>query len=146
MIRRVDDYLKDVARDNNGGLAEAEFDWGVLAIVKHADSVCRERGYYSRLRVAALREIFHMTELAGAGLTMSIHPKRQDTLFSTEVPKDERISFPIPAGVVNKLHRLSDFVRAHEADGRRLKEFVSLGLFQPTITRFYRECGWNLLE
>jgi transaldolase len=145
MIGRVDDYLKDVARDNNSGLTEDELDWAGLAIVKRAYSIYRERGYPTRLCVAALRGAYHMTELAGAALTMSIHPKYQDTLFSPEIPKQERIGNPIPAGVVDKLYRLPDFVRAYEPDGLRPKEFVSFGLFQRTIAQFY-ESGWRLLE
>lgn len=145
MIGRVDDYLWDIARDNDGGLTEEEICWAGLAIVKRAYGIYCERGYATRLLVAALRGPYHITELAGAAVTMSVHPKYQPSLFSSELPREERIDCPVPAGVLDRLHRIPEFVRAYEPDGLRPQEFASFGLFQRTIAQFH-ESGWRLLE
>jgi transaldolase len=145
MIGRVDDYLRDIARDNGCGLAEDEVVWAGLAIVKRAYGIYREREYPTRLLVAALRGPYHITELAGAAITMSIHPKYQAPLFTSHLPEEERIECPVPAGVIDRLVRLPEFARAYEPDGLRPGEFASFGLFQRTITQFH-ESGWRQLE
>lgn len=145
MIGRIDDYLKDVERDNQIGLDREALEWAGLAIVKRAYRVYRERRYPARLCIAALRGTAHMTELAGAAVTMSIHPRYQDPLFSARIAKEERIEAPVPPEIVETLCRIPDFVRAYEPEGMGTREFVSFGLFQRTITQF-SESGWKLLE
>ena len=47
-------------------------------MTKRAYTMYKERGYEAVLLVAALRGTYHLTELAGADLLMSIHPAYQD--------------------------------------------------------------------
>jgi transaldolase len=145
MIGRVDDYLRDLARDHGCGLDDDDLNWAGLAIVKRAYGIYVERKYPTRLLVAAMRGSNHITELAGAAVTMSVHPKHQEPLFTAALPKEDRIEHPIPTTVVDRLYRIRDFVRAYEPDGLRPREFASFGLFQRTITQFH-ESGWRLLE
>jgi transaldolase len=145
MIGRVDDYLRDIAHDDGCGIAEDDMSWAGLAIVKRVYGIYREREYPARLLVAALRGPHHITELAGAAVTMSVHPKYQGPLFTSQLPKEERIDRPVPAGVVDRLYRIPEFVRAYDPDGLRPRDFASFGLFQRTITQFH-ESGWRPLE
>ena len=77
MIGRLDDFLREVAHDNQAAVSEADIRLSGLAVTKRAYQIYKERGYDAVLLVAALRGPYHMTELAGADLLMSIHPRRR---------------------------------------------------------------------
>jgi transaldolase len=145
MIGRLDDYLRDVVHDNNAGIAEADIQMAGVAVTKRSYSIYKERGYTAELLVAALRGDHHMTELAGADLIMSIHPKSQGSLVAKGLPEEERIDVPVPAGVIDRLNKLPEFVRAFEPDGMKPEEFIGYGATQRTLTQFV-EIGWKLIE
>ena len=74
MIGRLDDYLREVAADNRAPVSESDIRQSGLAATKRAYRIYQERGYEAVLLVAALRGDYHLTELAGADLVMSIAP------------------------------------------------------------------------
>src|SRR5262249_14412937 len=74
MIGRLDDYLREVAHDNQIAVSESDIRQSGLAVTKRAYAIYRQRGYEAVLLVAALRGPYHLTEIAGADLIMSIHP------------------------------------------------------------------------
>ncbi len=145
MIGRLDDYLRDVAQDTRANVRESDIQQAGLAATKHAYTIYQERGYEAVLLIAALRGIYHMTELAGADLIMSIHPKYQAIFFSQEMPREERIERAIPADVIERLMKLPEFVRSYEPDGMAPEEFLTYGATQRTLSQF-SELGWNPLE
>jgi transaldolase len=145
MIGRLDDYLREVAHDNEAAVSESDIKQAGLAVTKRAYSIYKERGYETLLLVAALRGTHHMTELAGAELIMSIAPAYQEPLLAAELPCEERIDAPVPNDVIDRLAELPEFVRAYEPDGMRPSEFISYGITQRTLSQFC-ESGWNLLE
>jgi transaldolase len=144
MIGRLDDYLREVAHDCRAGVSESDICQSGLAVSKRAYSLYKARGYEAVLLVAALRGDYHLTELAGADLLMSIHPNYQATFVSTDFPREERIDRPVPADVVERLQRLPDFVRAYEPDGLDPSEFVTYGLTQRTLSQFCE--SWKQIE
>ena len=77
MIGRLDDYLREVAHDNQAAVSEYDIRQAGLAVTKRAYAMYKERGYDAVLLVAALRGAYHLTEIAGADLMMSIHPARR---------------------------------------------------------------------
>jgi len=87
MIGRIDDYLRDMAGDMRAKVDESDIRQAGLAVVKRAYGLYRERGYNAVLCVAALRGAYHMTELVGGKLIMSIHPRYQDMLLEPGVPR-----------------------------------------------------------
>jgi transaldolase len=145
MIGRLDDYLRDVVHDSAAEISESDIQGAGLAVTKRAYSIYKERGYTARLLVAALRGDYHMTELTGADLIMSIHPKSQGSLVAKGLPEEERIDVPVPDSVIERLNRLPEFVRAYEPDGMEPEEFIGYGATQRTLTQFL-EIGWKLLE
>jgi transaldolase len=145
MIGRIDDYLREVAHDTQAHLSEADIRQAGLAITKRAYAIYQERSYETVLLVAALRGEYHLTELAGADLLMSIHPSFQEPFVSKEFPREERIQWPVPADVIMRLQRMPDFVRAYEPEGLKPAEFVSFGVTQRTLSQFC-EAGWKLME
>lgn len=145
MIGRLDDYLREVARDNQAAVTEDDIRQAGVAATKRAYRIYQELGYEAVLLVAALRGTYHMTELAGASLIMSIAPPFQELLVADTLPREERIDVEVPAAVIDRLRQVPEFVRAYEPDGMSPREFVSYGVTQRTLSQF-AEAGWKLLE
>jgi transaldolase len=145
MIGRLDDYLREVANDNQVAVGECDIRQGGLAVTKRAYALYRERGYEAVLLVAALRGDYHLTELAGADILMSIAPPYQEIFVTQALPREERIETPIPTLVIERLCEMPEFVRSYEQNGMAPSEFVGFGVTQRTLSQFV-EAGWRLLE
>jgi transaldolase len=145
MIGRLDDYLRDIAHDQQADVTESDIRQAGLAVTKRAYAIGKERGYEAILIVAALRGTYHMTELAGADVIMSIAVPYQEMLINDDLACEERIDRDIPADVIERLCQIPDFVRAYEPDGMTPQEFATYGVTQRTLTQFH-EAGWKLLE
>ena len=145
MIGRLDDYLRDVAHDRRADVSESDIRQAGLAVSKRAYSIYKQRRYEAKLIVAALRGTYHMTELAGAEIIMSIAPLYQEMLLSEDLPHEERIDAQIPSDVIERLLTLPEFVRAYEPDGMMPEDFIAYGVTQKTLAQFH-EGGWKLLE
>jgi transaldolase len=145
MVGRLDDYLREVAHDGNAQLAESDIRQAGLAVAKRAYSIYRNRGYDATLLVAALRGSYHLTELVGGDLVLSIHPSQQAALESTELPHQVRIDRAVPGETLDRLRCLPDFVRAYEPQGMSVDEFITFGATQRTLSQFV-ETGWKELQ
>lgn len=145
MIGRLDDYLKDVAQDRKAGVSESDIRQAGLAVTKRAYAIYKERNYEATLLVAALRGAYHMEELAGAELIMSIHPKYQEILLQPNVKRELGINKPVTMDVIRHLETIPEFVRAYEPDGMTPEEFITYGVTQRTLEQF-KETGWALIE
>jgi transaldolase len=86
-----------------------------------------------------------MTELAGAELIMSVHPKHQAMLLEPGVPREQRINLPIDPQAIDRLRTIPEFVRSYEADGMAPTDFIAYGASQKTLSQF-DQVGWSLLE
>lgn len=145
MIGRLDDYLREIAQDRRAAATESDIRQAGLAVSKRAYAIYTERQYDAVLLVAALRGSYHLTELAGASLVMSIHPSYQGPFVSEDLARESRIESAVPQDALARLLELPEFVRAYEPDGMTPDEFMSYGLTQRTISQFI-EAGWKQLE
>ena len=145
MIGRLDDYLRDVALDCHANVSELDIQQAGLAVTKCAYRIFREQGYEAKLLVAALRGTHHMTDLAGADLIMSIHPRYQTLLLQPDTPRELRIDKEVDRDSLARLKSLDEFVRSFEPDGMPPEHFIRFGATQKTLSQFYR-VGWALLE
>jgi transaldolase len=145
MIGRLDDYMREVAHDNQVGVCESDIRQAGLAVTKRAYALYQERRYEAVLLVAALRGAYHLTELAGADLLMSIAPPYQEIFVAQDLPRQEGIQAPVPADVVKRLCQMPEFVRSYEPEGMRTSDFVGFGATQRTLSQFI-EAGWRLME
>ena len=146
MIGRLDDYLREVAHDNQAAVSEQDIRQSGLAVTKRAYAMYKERGYDAVLLIAALRGSYHLTEIAGADLLMSIHPTPQQWFCeSDDHPHEERIDIPVAPDVIERLSALPEFVKAYEPDGMAPNDFVTYGVTQRTLCQF-AEVGWKLME
>jgi len=145
MIGRLDDFLREVAHDNRAAVSESDIRQSGLAVTKRAYALYRERAYEAVLLVAALRGDYHLTEIAGAELIMSIAPAFQEVFVNGDLPREERIDRPVAPDVIERLSGMPEFVRAYEPDGMTPAEFVAYGATQRTLCQFC-EVGWKLME
>ena len=145
MIGRLDDYLREVARDNRAAAAESDIRQAGVAVTKRAYAIYKERGYEAILLVAALRGDYHLTEIAGADLVMSIAPAFQEIFVTRYLPRERRIEIPVAPDVLERLCAMPEFRRAYEPDGMTAEEFVGFGPTQRTLCQFC-EVGWKLME
>jgi transaldolase len=145
MIGRLDDYLREIAHDTHAAVEESDIRQAGLAVTKRAYSIYRERAYDAVLLVAALRGDYHLTELAGADLVMSIHPSYQQNFVTQDFPREERIERPAPRECIERLRAMPEFVRAYEPDGMTVNDFMAFGLTQRTLCQF-AEVGWKPME
>jgi transaldolase len=144
MIGRLDDYLREAAHDGRVAVGEADICQAGLAVAKRAYTFYKERAYEAVLLIAALRGPYHLTELAGARVLMSIHPAYQEPFVSGDFPREPRIDKPVPDDVIGRLYRMPDFVRAYEPDGMSCRDFMTFGVTQRTLGQFCE--SWKQLE
>jgi transaldolase len=95
--------------------------------------------------VAALRGPYHMTGVCGADVVMSIHPKIQRQLVSTDVSRKQDIATPVPRDTLRRLQTIPEFIKAYEPDGMHEQDFITFGVTQKTLSQF-SAAGWALLE
>ena len=145
MIGRLDDYLRDVALDMNAKVEEGDIKTAGLAVVKRAYSIYRKEGYDTELIIAAMRGAYHITDLVGSKMILSIHPKYQDPKLFENAPKEELIDKPVDQKSIERLSAIPEFIRAYEPTGMQPDEFLSYGATQRTLCQF-SEIGWKLLE
>ena len=108
-------------------MTESDIRQSGLAVTKRAYRIYQERGYEAVLLVAALRGDYHLTELAGARLLMSIAPAAQEWFIARDHPREERIERAIAADVLERLLTMPEFVKAYEPDGMAPGDFISYG-------------------
>lgn len=145
MIGRLDDYLRDVAHDSKDNVEESDIQRAGLAVTKRAYAIYKKCEYEAILLIAALRGAYHMAELAGAEVIMSIAPKYQQILISEDLPREERIDVEVDAEVVERLSHVPEFFRAYDPEGMMPRDFITYGATQKTLSQFY-EVGWRQLE
>ncbi|MBT3320501.1 MAG: hypothetical protein HN389_12140 [Clostridia bacterium] len=145
MVGRIDDYIRDVAHDRKADVKESDIIQCGNAIIKRAVDIFKKKNYEAVLMTAGMRGAYHATEVAGADITLSIHPKIQKMIAKLEVPFEERINVPIDEDVIERLKTIPEFVRAYEPDGLIPEEFITYGIVQKTLAQFI-ETGWNRVE
>ncbi|MDR2048334.1 MAG: transaldolase family protein [Treponema sp.] len=136
MVGRQDDYIRDIAMDNHGNLAESDIIQAGTAVIKRAHEIVKSQSYISQLMPAGMRGAYHTIDLAGTDMTMSISANIQDFLAKEKSPFKTNIDKSIPKDVIDRLCKIPEFVRAYEPDGMKASEFLSYGLCQRTLSQF----------
>jgi len=144
-VGRLDDYIRDVAKDSGEGVSESDVIWAGIAVAKRSYAIFKEMGYEAVIMPAGLRGVHHMTELAGADMTFSLHPRIQKMLLDAEPSREEGIQRQVGGGIINRLMKLPEFVRAYEPDALKPDEFITYGATQKILSQFV-ETGWSPLE
>lgn len=144
MVGRLDDYLRDVAQDQQADVLESDIRQAGTACIKKAYQLFRQRGYETYLMPAGCRGGAHITALSGAKMIMSISVKIQEELLSLQGPFATEIDKPVDDAVVRRLLKLSEFRKAYDEDGMQAEDFITFGSCNRTIDQFIND-GWNPL-
>lgn len=143
MVGRLDDYLRDIAKDMQSDVAEADIIQAGTAAIKKAYAICKERGYEAKLMPAGMRGGYHATALAGGDMSMSLSAGiltalGKETEFVTHI--DEQVS----AQTIEQLNTIPEFVRAYNVEAMPEEEFIRFGASQRTLSQFV-EAGWSMI-
>ncbi len=143
MVGRTDDYLRDVMRDTQAGCSEEDIICAGTACIKRAYGIFQEKNYDCVLMPAGCRGAYHIADLAGAKMIMSIAPKIAKLLLDVD-DFTEKIDKPVDPAVISRLQTMPEFVKAYEPNGLSEDEFIGYGATNRTLTQFC-ESGWNPL-
>ena len=143
MVGRIDDYLRDVAKDMQADVSEADIICAGTAAIKNAYKECRARGYEAKLMPAGMRGAYHATALAGSDMSFSLSAGIVDAC-GKETELVEHINDEVSAETIEKLRTIPEFVRAYEIGGLEECEFIRFGASQRTLSQFV-EAGWGMI-
>lgn len=145
MVGRLDDYLRDVMYDTKAPCSESDVIWAGTAAIKRAYRIFNERKYECVLMPAGCRGGYHISELAGAKMIMSIAPKIAVQLQNiTEENFIEKIDEDVDEKIIDRLSSMKEFRKAYEPDGMSLDDFITFGSCNRTLDQFVND-GWNVL-
>lgn len=136
MIGRTDDWLRSWTDHENIVVDPECLDWAGIAVMKHAYQIYRERGYTTRLLMAACRNHHHWSQLLGGDLCMTINYGWQKKLNGCSVPVEAHIDDPVPQQYMEQLNKLSEFHKSYDENGMTQEEFSSYGGFRNTLNGF----------
>ena len=137
MAGRLDDWLK-VQMAKKGIITEpAYLEWPGVAVSKKAYRIFKERGYRTRVLIAAYRNHYHWSEFIGGDLSMTIPCEWQKKYNASDVEVKNRIDDPIDPKIIAGLEKkFPDFVRAYDEKGLKPEEFEYFGATRRTLLAF----------
>ena len=137
MIGRFDDYMFSIADAGNIIVDPQALAMSGVAIFKRAYAIYKERGYHTKLLVAAYRHHHHWSEFIGGDLAMTIPPLWIRRFVSSDITVENRIDNPIDPKYLNQLQKhFPDFCKAYEPDGLSPEEFTHYPLTIKTLDLF----------
>lgn len=137
MIGRMDDWLHVLAKRDGIIANPCALHWAGVAVIKKAYTIYKERGYRARLLAAAYRHHLHWSELIGGDIVLTIPYGWQLQFNASDVEVKERMSDPVPVGVVEELYgKFEDFRKAYDVDGMSVDEFDDYGATVRTLRGF----------
>jgi transaldolase len=137
MVGRLDDWLK-VQVAKKGIITEPGYlELAGVAVAKKAYRIFKERGYRTRLLIAAYRNHYHWSEFIGAEMSLTIPPDWQKKYNASDVEVRNRIDDEIDPAIITELRKkFPDFNRAYDEDGMTEEEFESFGATRRTLLGF----------
>jgi hypothetical protein len=149
VIGRLQDYLASLNTERQTGLAADDLAHAVLAVAKKASRLFVERGYTQRLMPAAFRAYWQVTGLAGAPVTMTIHPSIQNALNDADAAGclvyREGIGDLVDEDAVARVRRaLSEYHLAEDPEALTPDRFATYGATAMTLHGF-DVTGWQKL-
>jgi transaldolase len=148
VMGRLQDYLSHLNERNQVGLSVSDLENAMIAITKKLYFIMKERGYSQVLMPAAFRCARQVTELSGAEVEMTIHPKIQEMINAADAKGDlkriESLNNPVDEEALSRvLQAFPDFRKAYDEDGLSIDEFDEFGATVMTLNGF--DQGWQKL-
>ena len=136
MAGRLDDHLRDEVKAGRGQASEQAITISGLAVCKRAYRLFQERGYESVLLIGGMRGHYHVTELVGGNMVLTIAPSMQAEILRAGYGLRRTIDDPVADDLVQEMSHVPDFRRAYEPDGMTPAEFSGFGAFVKTQGQF----------
>ncbi len=137
MIGRLDDWMRVLVERDAIAIDPNALDWAGIAAFKRAYRIFGERGYRTRLLVAAFRHRLHWTEVVGGDVVLTMPHAWQARFNESGITPTSRIDVPVDPVLVDELlARIPDFRRAYEPDGMTVAEFDGYGATVRTLRGF----------
>jgi transaldolase len=106
-------------------------------VAKRAYQLYKERGYRTRLLLAAYRNHFHWSQFIGGDMSMTITYDWQQKINGCDVEVKNRIDDPVDPAIITELSKkFPDFVKGYEEKGMRPEEFINFGATRRTLLGF----------
>jgi len=134
MIGRLDDWLKLVVERDNTAIDPRALEFAGIACAKKAYREFNEKGYRTKLLVAAYRSPLHWTEFIGGDMVLTIPYKYQVRFNESDYDLKPAIDDDIDPLYIEQLMKLPDFVKAYEK--MDIDEFDSYGPVNITMDQF----------
>ena len=137
MVGRTDDWVRLVAERDKAAVDPGIFEWAGIAVFKNAYKIYQERGYRTRLLVAAFRNPMHWSELLGGDIVISPPYPWQERINNSSIKPDlHSIDKPVDPRILSALLEFSEFRKAYEPDGLSVAEFSTYGAVTRTLRGF----------
>ena len=135
MSGRVDDYLKSYYSKTDTMISSEAYEMAGVAVMKKAYEIYKERGYTTKLLVAAYRNLHHFEEFIGGDIILTIPYKWQRKYNGADVQITDHMSIPVDEKIINELLKHEEFRKAYDEDFAP-EEFQYYGAFKATIEQF----------
>ncbi len=150
VMGRLQDYLTSLNNDRNAGLSLHDLECASLALAKRTYRIFTERDYKQMVMPAAFRCAWHVEQLAGGKIMMTIHPKIQDEVIKADAEgrmrKGTFIDEPVDLKALDRVKKaLPEFELAYEPDALSADEFDTYGATVMTLDAF-DATGWQKLK
>jgi len=136
MVGRLDDWLKIVYERDGLCFDPGYLEWAGIAVAKKAYGEFRERGWRSRLLIAAYRNALQWTEFVGGDMVLSPPFAWQERFQASGIDPRPRIDVPVSVTILDALGAMPDFRRAYYVDGMAPAEFDGFGATRRTLRQF----------
>jgi len=136
MAGRLDDHLRDEVSAGRGTASERAITSAGVAVTKHAYRIFKECGYESILLIGGMRGHYHVTDLVGGRMVLTIAPSMQTAIIEKGYTFKRTIDDPVPSALLQEIAHVPDFPRAYHPDGMKPAEFSSFGAFVKTQGQF----------
>ena len=136
MIGRTDDYLKNVIKASKTIISAEAQEMAGVAVCKNAYKIYKEKGYRTKLLIAAHRNLNHFEQFIGGDLILTIPYDYQVKYNAADVEIKSNIDTPVPEKLMKELMTVKEFVQAYEPDGLKPEEFQHYGAFLATMNQF----------
>ena len=149
VMGRLQDYLAALNQERQAGLATSDLETAALAVTKRCYSIMKERGYSQLLMPAAFRAPRQVSELVGATVHMTIHPKVQAEIIRADaegrIQRRIAIDDPVDTDAIERVSRaLPEFKLAFDPEGLKPEQFDTYGATVMTLDGFDKT-GWQKL-
>lgn len=137
MVGRLDDLLQRVAAKEQIAIDPGYLAWAGIAVFKRAHALFIERGFRSRLLVAAYRHHLHWSQLIGSGILHTMPYPWWKQFEASDIEVEDTLHKPVNPEIVATLQKkFKDFNLAYDEGALKPEQFVSFGATVHTLQQF----------